>query len=464
MASKYHTIIVGCGIAGLAAAEALSQKDMKVLMLDENFHTGGQLFRESNASKGLQTLLEPNRFKQKGFLLKKKIQATHIERIHNCQVIGVFPDKKVVFLDSSKKIKQVQAQFIIFATGAREKYFPFKGWTLPGVMSCGAVQILIKDHGVLPPPDIILAGTTPLQFALATNIFQNSGKVTALLDYNNLAAKLNILPLLPHHWQKMAEGMAHMARLVLNRTLFQQGVCVVEARGNNCLETIVAGKIDSKGKLISGTEQSYPAKTLAVGFGFSANIELPVQAGCGLEYSRQKGGWVIQVDDTMETSLPGVYAAGEITGIAGAEKSFIEGQMAARAILKKCSRIEGQATRKSDRVLKEKRDRQMKYGAFLNQLCQVPTSSYNSIDDDTIICRCEEITMGEIRRSIHSGFHTAGALKKATRCSMGRCQGRICGPMIIDIITALTGQPPEQTGLPSFRAPVKTIPMNGFIE
>jgi len=156
-----------------------------------------------------------------------------------------------------------------------------------------------------------------------------------------------------------------------------------------------------------------------------------------------------------------VYAAGEITGIAGAGKSFVEGKLAAMSILEKLGKETGPDRYMQKLVRMQKQ--QLGYAAFLNQLCQVPLSAYEKIDDDVLICRCEEISMGEVRKQIAKGFMTAGSLKKATRCGMGRCQGRICQPVLFDILLALTGQTPDQTGSPSFRAPVKNVPLAAFL-
>ena len=252
-----------------------------------------------------------------------------------------------------------------------------------------------------------------------------------------------------------------MLRLLIRQVRFRQGVRVTEARGKNELTAVVTAGLDRKGNTVPGTFQTYPAGALAVGHGFSANIELPVQAGCALDYHTERGGWMVRVDDALETSVAAVYAAGEITGIAGAGKSFVEGKLAAVSILERLGKKTGPDTCVRELIRLQKQ--QLGYAAFLNQLCQVPASAYETIDDDVLVCRCEEISMGEIRKQISKGFVTAGSLKKATRCGMGRCQGRICQPVLFDILLALTGQTPEQTGSPSFRVPVKNVPLEAFL-
>ncbi len=187
------------------------------------------------------------------------------------------------------------------------------------------------------------------------------------------------------------------------------------------------------------------------GDGIAPNIELPLQAGCQIECNREKGGWVVTTNNRLETSIPGIYAAGEPTGIAGANKSLIEGQMAALSILNRTAP-----------TLEEKRKKELVFGAFLNRLCEIPGPAWDMVHDETMICRCEEITMGNIRRAVRQGNSTAVMLKKATRSGMGMCQGRTCTPIILDILGSLTGMSPEQIGMPTARMPVKPIPINAF--
>jgi bacterioferritin-associated ferredoxin len=334
-------------------------------------------------------------------------------------------------------------------------------------MSLGAAQILMKSHGVLPARNILIAGTSPLMMVLASEILGNRGKVTALLDENPMIKKLAFFPLIKDHWPKLMEGAVYTARMVLNRVPVRQRVRVIEARGKDGFESAVIAKTTLQGNVIPGTETDCPAGALTVGYGFVPNLELPVQAGCDLEYHKDRGGWVVGVDETLESSCRSVYAAGEITGIAGAKKSFIQGKLAAMTILKKLGKTpfgNRKITVQQQVQTLVSLDRQQKaYASFLNQLCRVPLSAYAAIPDDVTICRCEEITMGTIKRSIQQGFATVGSLKKATRCGMGRCQGRICGPVIFDIITALTHKIPDHIGGALSRVPVKTVDINAFL-
>ncbi len=473
MKARYHVIIVGAGFAGLSAAWKLAGQGLDILVIDESVHSGGQLLRKTRLKPSYFPKLEPDLMKSKGFGLVRTLnKMPGIDWLFQAQVLGIFKDKRLLVHiqniktskeKGSEKVLEIRAEHLILATGARERYLPFKGWTLPGVMSLGSAQILMKSYGILPARNTLIAGTSPLMMVLASEILGNRGEVTALMDENSMMKKLAFLPLIQHHWPKLMEGALYTARMVLNRVHMLQKYRVIEARGKHGFESAIMAKITPEGDVIPGTESEFSAGALTVGHGFVPNIELPGQAGCDLEYRENKGGWVVKVDETLESSSQSVYAVGEITGIAGAKKSFIQGKLAAMSILKKMGKINARNRKKETQTLISLDHHQAEYASFLNHLCQVPVSAYAAIPDETMICRCEEITMGTIKKNIREGFDTIGSLKKATRCGMGRCQGRICGSVIFDIITALTQKSPEDIGCSLSRAPVKNVNIKAFL-
>ncbi|WP_022666330.1 NAD(P)/FAD-dependent oxidoreductase [Desulfospira joergensenii] len=452
---SFHVVIVGSGCAGLAAAEVLTREKMDVLMIDENPVPGGQLLRGRGPARDAASRLDSS--KKKGFSLIRGLEGSGIHLLSPARVWGIFDRGRTLLIsetskDGKERIREIRAGSIILATGARERFLPFKGWTLPGVMSCGAAQILIKTHGVLPAQSTLIAGTSPLQMVLASQILLNQGRVKGLVNLSSFGRQLNIFRNLPHSTPKILEGLVHQARIWLSRTPVHFQTGILEARGKRALESVVTSKLDHKGRPVPGTEKIHETRALALGHGFAPNVELAAQAGCSLSLDRSKGGWAVAIDDCLETSVPGIYGAGETVGIAGGKKSLIEGRLAALSILGR-----------TDPELLAQRKREQDYGVFLNRLCRIPKEAWGLVHDDTIICRCEEITMGRIRRALGDGFETAGILKKATRAGMGLCQGRTCGPMILDILAALTGNEGNEIHPPSSRAPVTPLPIQTLL-
>ncbi|MCG8637072.1 MAG: FAD-dependent oxidoreductase [Desulfobacterales bacterium] len=476
--SFYHIVIVGAGMAGLSAARTLSGHGLDILVIDENPHAGGQLIRRlrETPSGGHG----PDPMKSTGFgLIQSLGQARDIDWLNRAQVMGIFSGRRLLVHTGQDaagmqpgpgRCREVRAGRLILAAGARERYLPFPGWTLPGVLSLGAAQILMKSHGVLPARHTLIAGSSPLMMVLASELLSNKGKVTGVVDETAMKKKLAFLPLIRHHWPKLAEGGIYASRMALNRVTQFRGFRIIEAKGRDRFESAVISKINSEGEAMPGTQTRIEAEALAMGYGFVPNIELGIQAGCKTEYQADLGGWIIATGTNsipFETSLKNIFAIGELTGIGGAKKSHIQGRLAAMSILAALGKApagrQGETFTRTMAVLRKENNRQQDYARFLNRLTRLPDAAYAAIPDETLICRCESVTMGCIKKRIAQGFDTAGSLKKATRSGMGRCQGRICGPVIFDIITALTGNAPDTAGTALSRAPVKNMDVRSFL-
>lgn len=462
MKNNYHVIVVGSGLAGLAAADILSRHGLQILVIDDNAHIGGQLLRKLPHTLSRDKKFEPDRFKRQGARLTAPLQKGKVKVFNGAQVLGIYPELILLVEDSSGHVAEYRSDAIILATGARERQLPFKGWTLPGVMSTGAAQVLMKSSGILPGRKTLIGGCGPLMLVLAAEILASQGEVQAVLDHSPAAMKLKALTAGPAIWPKLLEGAVYLVQLAAARIPMQQGVRIVEAKGRRHLEGVVVALVDTNGCIVQGTEKNYPTNTLAIGYGFSPNIELPQQAGCSVSYAVDKGGWYVDVDASMATSETDIYAVGETTGIAGAGKSLVEGRIAAWDILYRQGRMDWQSYENQTRLLVRQRRQQIRYGRFLNQLCRLEPDYYEDIPDETIICRCEEISMGEIRRQLNNDFKTMNGIKKATRCGMGNCQGRICGPILFDILSAHTHQSPKAIGCSSARAPVKAVTLGAL--
>jgi NADPH-dependent 2,4-dienoyl-CoA reductase/sulfur reductase-like enzyme len=464
MNKRYDVIIVGSGMAGLAAADLLSRHGLRVLVVDDNAHAGGQLLRKPPYSVGNRSRFDPDHLKRGGMRLAERLRKSKVHFFNQAQVLGIYPERTLLVEHRNRHVCEYLADALILATGARERQLPFKGWTLPGVMATGAAQILMKSAGMLPGRKTLIGGLGPLMLVLAAEILANGGKVHALLDQSRPSQKIKVITAGSAIWPKLLEGAAYLARLTAARVPMQQGIRIVEARGQRQLEAVVCARADVNGRIIQGTERIYSTDTLAVGYGFSPNIELPQQAGCSVSYAADKGGWIVDVGPSMATSMPDIYAVGETTGIAGAGKSLIEGQIAAWDILYRQGKVNRQDFENQIGPLMRQRNRQVQYGRFINQLCRLEPDCYAGIPDETVICRCEEVTMGEVRRQLENGFSTMNGIKKATRCGMGNCQGRTCGPILFDVISAFTQRPPASVGYSSARSPVKTVSLSALAQ
>jgi NADPH-dependent 2,4-dienoyl-CoA reductase/sulfur reductase-like enzyme len=386
--------------------------------------------------------------------LIRRVSAAGVPVISGAAVLGIFPENRILYA-TGDAAREITARYIIAATGARERFLPFPGWTLPGVIATGAAQVMMKSASVRPAESMLIAGAGPLLPVLAAETLKNGGRVRAVLDGASFSENIALFRALPHQSGKLAEGARLLFRLAIEGVPYRSRVRVVAARGEDRLEAVETVRTDRSGRPVKGSARVYETECLAVGNGFTPNIELLLQAGCRSEFSPSRGGFVATVNEALMTSVENVYAAGEVTGIGGAKKSFIEGELAALSILENTGRMtpEYQNRRK---YLVRSRKREIRFGALINRLCRLPMGWAASLPDDTVICRCEDVRMGDLRRWIAMGAGTFPSLKRVSRVSMGNCQGRICGPLVCDILSA-AGLPQTAFQPVSARAPVKAV-------
>jgi len=460
---RYDVAIVGSGLAGIVAANTLAEHNLNILLMDENIHLGGQILRTIPQRLGTLTISESDKVRRAGFRFIENSKKKKISVMNRTVILGIYPERELLLEENGKSVFTIRPDIILFATGAREKYLPFKGWTLPGVVSTGAVQVLMKGSGVLFSKEMLIGGSGLFLFAVAYDYLKNGGRVLGVLDQTAFFAYLPLLTLGLHHLPKLAEGTRYAATLLCSGVPIRHRTRIIEARGDRYLREVVTAKVDSKGNPLDSRGRIINTHGLAVGYGFAPNIELPLLAGCELEYDDAKGGWVVRVGDDLQTSAGNVYAAGEITGIAGALKSLNEGHIAALSILRVLGKIGEREFSLHFKGLTKQRRHHLSFGAYLNSCYRVPDTAIYQIPDETVICRCEDVTMGEIRTAIREGYHTPGAIKKATRTGMGRCQGRTCGPILYDIISAYTGKPSNEIPLLSVRPPIKPVTFDSLI-
>jgi NAD(P)H-nitrite reductase large subunit len=243
----------------------------------------------------------------------------------------------------------------------------------------------------------------------------------------------------------------------------RRGWRIAAAKGRVSLERVVALRSNAVGRP-TGESMVLKADGLAMGWGLVPNLELAQQAGCRLIHDTHRGGWVVDTAQTLETSVPGIFAAGELTGIGGGAKALVEGELAALNLLAYLGRDPGHRYAARLRCLQAQRRRELSLSRALAAVTRVPPEALAGIPDDTVVCRCEDVTMGEIRRAVFSGADSLQALKRTLRLGMGMCQGRTCGPVVLDLLALLTRQPPATLAPFSARAPIKPVTLGALAE
>lgn len=356
----YDLLVVGAGPAGIAAACRAAETDAKVLVLDNNPAAGGQIWRNDVPAPWAERL-------------------RHVEVRGGCNV-----------MDDSLLAEGVP---VVLATGARELFLPFPGWTLPGVTGVGGLQALVKSGYDVRGKRIVLAGTGPLLLAVASLLRKRGASVACIAEQASPASLLGFAAGIWQQPAKLAQGV-ELGLSLLGVPYFTQ-CWVEEAYGHGHVERV----------RLRGFEQD--CDLLAAGFGFAPNVELAQLLGCTLH-----NGFVT-VDPMQMTARPGVWAAGELTGIGGVERSLVEGEIAGLAAI-------GEAT--EARRLFARRAAWHRFGHRLQRAFALRPKLRALPRPDTLVCRCEDIRFHDVAR-----WTSAREAKLQTRCGMGLCQGRVCG-------------------------------------
>jgi NADPH-dependent 2,4-dienoyl-CoA reductase/sulfur reductase-like enzyme len=392
MSRQVDVLVVGAGPAGLAAATASAQRGREVVVLDDNPSAGGQIWRAG---------------------LKNAPQSASGELSERAKAIAAFehsgatllPGRRVVDAREPGTIQVLTEDHIesftwrrlILTTGARERFLPFPGWTLPGVYGAGGLQALVKGGFSVRGKRIVIAGTGPLLLAVAAHLREDGATIVTVAEQASLG---QMLPFAASLWKspgKLMQGYRY--KRTLRSTPYRTGCWPVAANGKDALQSVT---------LTDGKHQwTVACDALACGFHLIPNTELAQLLGCNLV-----DGFV-DVNDRQKTSVGGIYCAGEPTGIAGLDAALVQGKIAGLA-----------AAGVSDIPAKllARREREQRFGNRLTHAFRLRHELKTLPNDETIVCRCEDVTFAQLKP--RSGWTDA---KLHTRCGMGPCQGRICG-------------------------------------
>jgi NADPH-dependent 2,4-dienoyl-CoA reductase/sulfur reductase-like enzyme len=445
--------VVGAGPAGLSAALAAAKAGARVHVLDEYAEPGGQFYKQLPAEFSVpdRALLDDDYTKGDAFLATVRQAGVTIS--NEALVWGSF-ETGVLSVTRRGEAGSVKAQKIIVASGAYERAIAFPGWDLPGVMTPGGAQTLVKNQQQLPGQRIVLAGSGPFLLPVAKTLLGAGANIAAIFEATRPREWARHALRLWGHWDRIAEGLRYRRTLAAAGLAIRFGRIVVRAEGGEAVERVITMECDAEGRSIAGSEQVQSCDTLCVGYGFIPQVQLTRLIGCEHRYDALRGGWMPKFGGDMQTSVAGVYVAGEIAGIGGAYAALAEGWVAGLS----AARALGHKVRETA-VLSAQRERTARrsFGDLVNTVFAVKPGVFDQIADDTLICRCEEVSAGEIRAAASAWGAAAGAVKGVTRCGMGYCQGRICGSLLEELTARATGSTREDVGGLSVRPPLKPV-------
>ena len=333
MAKRIDLVVVGGGPAGLEAAVAAAEAGVKVALVDGYKQLGGQYFKQvSNLMHG-----EDSTSRQKeAEALFRRYEALSVETYCDTVVWSAEamsgPDEWKIFLKGPGAPETIQARALVVAAGVYDRPVPFPGWTLPGVVTAGGAQILLKTQRILAGKRFLLSGTGPLQMALAAQLIHAGAEVIGLLEANRIGVEhLKHAPAMWGQWDKLGEGWDYWRTLRRAGVKVQRGFAAIAAIGDTELEQVVTARLDEDMRPLPGTEQTLYADTLVIGYGFLPSNELPRMLNCDHEYVPAQMIHIPRHNETMQTSVPSVFVAGDGAGVGGVALARIEGRIAGAA-------------------------------------------------------------------------------------------------------------------------------------
>jgi len=444
--------IVGAGPAGLAAAAEASDLGVPVTLIDIFPRPGGQYFKQTPPE--LDGVPDGH-----ARPLLDRLSRAEMEVISDTAVWGIFPEGEGYLLclyGPAGTPRRLLAKKVILAPGAYDRPVPFPGWTLPGVMTAGAALTLVKHQRLLPGRRFLLSGTGPLQLVLARHLLDAGGEVAAVLDANPFPWRAwRHAPAAWGQWERLAEGWAAWRTMRKAGAALRWGHVVRRAEGEGEVARAVIGPVGGD------DTETIAVDTICLGHGLTPSVHLARQAGCEHRYDPVQQACLPVRDEWLQTTLSGIFVVGDGAGIGGKDVAQWEGRLAALAAARKLAR-----TVAADRIAAVRRElaRQRRFAAVLIDLFPASAHLGDLLTDDTVLCRCEEITVGEIRRVVAEGAETLNAVRMVTRAGMGRCQGRMCGGPVAELLARELGQPVDALGQVTPRPPVVPVPLEGLLE
>lgn len=421
-----QVLVIGAGPAGIAAATAAAENGCRVLVLDDNLAPGGQIWRAGTLHNHPSSA-QSNSPKQQALdrLRQSDVQILSGRTVFDADASGTV--QTLCESASGSVAETFQFEKLILATGARERLLPFPGWTLPGVFGAGGLQALVKGGFPVAGKRVVVAGTGPLLLAVAAHLAEDGAHVTTVLEQAPIS---KLLPFAASLWKtpaKLLEGAGYRSRL-WNST-YRLGSWVTEAFPASDGQGLAAVRV-TDGRRI----WEEPCDLLACGYHLVANTEIAQLLGCKFR------GQFVEVDESQRTSVSNVFCAGEPTGIAGLEAALVQGELAGLA----CAGSAGPQLTRRAALERSFGARLEKAFALRSELRSLPRAA-------TIVCRCEDVAFASL--SSRTGWTDT---KLQTRCGMGPCQGRICGPAV----EYLFGWKPVSVRQPIFPVPLQALCSN----
>jgi NADPH-dependent 2,4-dienoyl-CoA reductase/sulfur reductase-like enzyme len=441
--------IVGGGPAGMTAAVTARRHGASVALLDEQLAAGGQIYRGvTDAAPERMQVLGPDY--AVGAALAQEFAASGAHHIPGAAVWQVTAQRQVHYLRHGA-VRSVQAQRVLLCTGAMERPFPIPGWTLPGVLTAGAAQILLKGSGMAPRSPVVLAGCGPLLYLLGWQYVRAGVPIAAIVDTTDGADYRRAV----RHaggalagWRYLKKGLMLMATLRRAGVPFYGGATDLHVLGDR--------EVQGLGFTSGGSRRDVRTPLVLLHQGVVPNTQFTWSLRARHVWDDAQLCWSPVTDAWGELDVPGIFVAGDGRGIGGAQVAALQGKLASLAATAQVRKLDDGARDDLAEPLRAEMRRHLFIRPFLDALYR-PKQANRIPADDTIVCRCEEVTAGDVRGYVRIGCAGPNQAKSFGRCGMGPCQGRQCGLTVTEVIAQARGVSPAETGYFRIRPPIKPI-------
>lgn len=451
MTREFDAVVIGAGPAGMSAAISMRRQGLSVLVVDEQPAPGGQIWRGVEAMQHTPTGALLGDEYRSGAVLAGRFRACGAHYEPQTQVWQVELGWRV-YMTRDGQAEMVRAKYVVLALGAQERPAPFPGWTLPGVLTVGAAQILLKTSRQVPSEPVWVAGSGPLPLLYMAQLLRAGGKIAGWLDTAPRAGWLRALPSIGAvvaGWGDIGKGLAWLQELKAAGVMRVRGVTAVRALGEDRLQEIEYTRADGK-------NMRTPASVLLSHEGVVPSIHMTRALDCAHSWNAQQACLTPDLDAWGQTSKQGVYVAGDGAGIGGALAACVRGELVALGVGTHAGRLSPDEAAALAAPLRKKLKRLLRMRPMLDALYP-PRADIFAPADDTVVCRCEELTAGDIRNAAAIGQPGPNQLKSYTRAGMGPCQGRQCGYTVAHIIAAQQKRQVSEVGFYRIRPPLKPL-------
>lgn len=465
---RYAVVVVGGGPAGITAALTTAEAGLRTLLVDERPTLGGQVFKQPGPGFVVTDERPLGSQWRYGRRLVERGAASAVQRAMDTAVVDAeqADDGWLLVLATGADTRRVHASRLVVCAGAHDRPVVFPGWTLPGVITAGGLQGLVKSQRFMPGRRMVFAGSGPVALAFPAQLAHYGADIVLALEAGPPPGPVDVARLTRAAYGNvdlLQDAVRYRVGLLRHKIPLHYRRIVVRAEGERRVERITHARVDADWQVVPGTEQTVEADLLCVGYGFAPSVELLRLIGAGFDDDEALGGPVAHRDSWCRLSVARSYAAGDGAGVEGSKVAVDEGVIAGLAAAMDEGVLTADEARPRARPALVRIRRRRSLAAATSRMYRVGSGIYDLADDATAVCRCEEVTAGRLSEVIADNDDLS-VVKALTRAGMGPCQGRYCGRHVAAMISRRHGAPITAVEPATPRMPVRPVAIGAIAD